>query len=188
MCSKCGRPLVSEKGVCCSCASTPWMSAMDRIIPLFPYDGGGQRLLTSWKIDGCRGLSAIFASVIDKNLSTIPDIKLHATIVPVPPRPGKIRSKGWDQIEELSRILENKHHVKIERILQRTAREQQKSLGREARLHNMKGNISCLNVKAPETAIIIDDLMTTGATLESCAEALKNAGSRVVYGLTLFHD
>ena len=66
---------------------------------------------------------------------------------------------------------------------------QQKKLGRLARHTNMRGAIAVKGtIAVPQKAIVIDDLMTTGATLEACADALKAAGCGKVYGLTLFFD
>lgn len=186
-CSRCGRPLISVRGLCMTCRATPLLSAIDRVLPLFPYDILGQELLTSWKIDGLRGLSWTFAGflaevVLRSGLSGV-------SVVPVPPRPGKIREKGWDQIEELARMLERRYAIPVDRCLERTGGLQQKKLGRLARTANLRGYIGVRRgFVAPSAAIVLDDLMTTGSTLDACAEALKNAGCGKVYGLTLFFD
>lgn len=183
-CIKCGRPLISEHELCTTCRNTPFLNAIDRIIPLFPYTSLGQELLTSWKIKGCRGLSRIFSLCYATALE-----KSDFMIIPVPPRPGKIREKGWDQMEEIACFLETDFQIKVNRILKRQHSFQQKKLGRLERKLNLKGKISVLpDVIIPKTAILIDDLMTTGSTLDACAEALKCAGTLKVYGLTLFHD
>ncbi len=183
-CAKCGRPLISARELCTACRALPLFSAIDRIITLFPYTGAGTELLAAWKINGMRSLSRPFAQLLSAVLecSSIP-------LVPVPPRPGKIREKGWDQIEELARILERSHGKTVLRCLRRTGGVQQKKLGKAGRSGNLKGYIEIIaGMVLPETVIIIDDLMTTGSTLDACAGILKSAGCRKVYGLTLFFD
>ena len=183
-CMKCGRPLISEKDLCYTCRINPFLNDIDRIIPLFPYTSLGQELLTSWKIKGCRGLSRIFSECFANALK-----KNDFVIVPVPPRPGKIRQKGWDQMEEISFFLEKVFHRKVNRILERQNSFEQKKLGRLERKLNLKGKIRVVKgVPIPSTVILIDDLMTTGSTLDACAEALKCSGVHTVYALTLFHD
>jgi predicted amidophosphoribosyltransferase len=62
-------------------------------------------------------------------------------------------------------------------------------LGREGRAHNLKGAIRVKSrSEIPARAIVLDDLMTTGATLNACATALREAGCAEVYGITLFYD
>jgi Predicted amidophosphoribosyltransferases len=162
------------------------LQSIDRIIPLYPYTPWGQELLSVWKLSGMRGFSRVYAGLLAVALGgTGPG----CTVVPVPPRPGKIREKGWDQVEDLVRILEREHGIGVTRCLWRTARIQQKRLGRAGRVMNLRGHVSARpGFPVPETGILIDDLMTTGATLDSCAEALKSAGCRTVWGLTLFYD
>jgi predicted amidophosphoribosyltransferase len=135
-----------------------------------------------------RGLSWPFAQCLAQVILADPSI-IGVPIVPVPPRSGKMREKGWDQIEDLVKILSRIYNIPVIRCLTRTGGLQQKKLGRVERLRNIRGNISVIpGITIPERAIILDDLVTTGSTLDSCAEALKNAGCGKVYGLALFFD
>lgn len=170
------------------CRTTPNLSAVDRIVPLYSYEGAGQELLNAWKTSGVRGLSFPFAQCLAAALQRAA-LAEPVTVVPVPPRPKKMREKGWDQIEELAGLLERFFGIRVLRALVRTGGIQQKKLGRLARYSNLKGHI-CLKkgVSLPETVILLDDLMTTGSTIDACAGELKAAGCGKVYGLTLFFD
>lgn len=164
------------------------LAYIDRIFPLFPYDAYGQDLLVSWKIRGMRGLSELYADILAEFISGSPELS-GLPVVPVPPRPGKMKEKGWDQVRELSFFLSRKHHIYVFDCLTRTSWMQQKKLGRAERFSNMKGRFSMKSaMKIPERVIVLDDLVTTGSTLDACAEALKGANCGKVYGLTLFYD
>ncbi len=184
-CLCCGRLLISALERCIDCRTVSPLQKIDRVYPLFPYDRMAQELLAAWKIGGCFGLTGLFARYMAIKLADFPGIP----VIPVPPRPGKIREKGWDQIEQLARILEREYRVPVLRCLRRSSSVQQKKLGREARGINLKGCITLKkDFRIPEKAIVIDDIMTTGATLDSCAAVLKEGGVSCVYGLTIFYD
>lgn len=186
-CAKCGRPLVSADGICVSCRLIPSLSAVDSILPLFPYSVMAHELLGEWKTRGDRGLTWSFARIIREAL-LLPEFA-NASVVPVPPRPTKIWDKGWDQMEDIAQALERSFGVSVIRCLSRSSRIAQKTLGRAARQQNLKGHLETIaGVSLPETAVIIDDLMTTGSTIDACANALKVAGCGKVCGLTLFFD
>jgi predicted amidophosphoribosyltransferase len=102
----------------------------------------------------------------------------------VPPRPGKIKKTGWDQIEYLAALLEK---LSIRRCLKRLPSKSQKELNRENRISNLKGRI-ILTGTPPETAVLIDDVITTGSTMDTCAEVLKTGGAKRVYGICLFYS
>jgi len=184
-CSVCGKQLISEKDMCLNCRDEPLLLHTDSVYPIHPYRLWKKELLFQWKIYGNRIFSFTAASLYNQVLcskyNTIP-------IVPVPPRPGKIFSKGWDQMHDISKILHKMYGRTILYILKRTEKKQQKKLTREERLHQMghlyeiKKNIKCI----PEEVVIIDDIMTTGVTLENCAELLKKAGVKKVHAVTLF--
>lgn len=183
-CSVCGRILVSEHGTCMQCRTKKLLSHTDIVFPLYSYRLWNTMLLFRWKIEGERVLSPFFAS---ETAAALALLEPGFTIVPVPPRPGKIREKGWDQIEELSRFLELRYHFKTARILERSSRREQKTLDRENRLETIGSSYSLKKgVSVPAKVCIIDDVLTTGATVESCAAVLKAGGAQTVYAVTLF--
>ena len=182
-CRICGKSLISEDEICMSCR---------KVVPVFPYRLWAKTLLFEWKMQNQRSLSLFFAeicnSVIKKRISE------DVFIVPVPPRPGKIKSRGWDQIEELSEILKVKFGYKVLKLLVRTEKIQQKKLDRKKRLSS-KGKIYTESKllkrlysenSLPEQVLLIDAVLTTGVTVESCCEILKNAGISKVDVLSLF--
>lgn len=184
-CARCGRQLVSAHMLCTDCRTVGPLQAIDRVFPLYSYDRTAQELLAAWKMGCYFGLTAVFARCLVPVLSQFPGIP----VVPVPPRPGKIRQKGWDQIDVLARHLEARYGIPVLRCLQRISIVQQKNLGRDARGKNLQGNIVLKNnTSIPDTVIVLDDIMTTGATLEACAHVLKDTGGGRVYGVTLFYD
>ena len=75
----------------------------------------------------------------------------------------------------------------MNRCLKRLPSRSQKELNREERGKNLKGRIFCVKTP-PKTALLFDDVFTTGATLNACAAALLSGGAEKVYGLCLFYD
>ncbi len=191
-CTHCGRLLISEQGVCTSCRLREEENEenfCDRIFSIFSYQDKIGKTLTQWKIFNQRGFADFFARVVFKFIERKADLQ-NIPLVPVPPRPKKIKTKGWDQIEDLAVQLEANHNIKIFRALKRDDGSSQKSLSSKMRKTNLKGKIHLKSegLKISETLIILDDVMTTGATLNLCAKTLKEAGCKTVYGLCLFYD
>ena len=193
-CSGCGRPLVSEIGRCLSCrAKDETLGNADNStvgsVVLFPYMGKYRNLLSAYKFGGNLALANFFA---EKTLEALGrDVFREAEVVPVPPRPGRIRKTGWDQIGYLARLLETgvgkNEGVRVNRCLRRLKSESQKELGREKRGTNLRGRMVPV-CRAPETAVVFDDVMTTGSTLAACAATLREGGTKTVLGLCLFWD
>ena len=139
-------------------------------------------------------MSVFFAGLLSQALK-----KLKADIiVPVPPRKGKIKEKGWDQIDELCSLLEYKYGYRVLKLLERHTKVQQKKLDREGRLQQIGKAYFCVPEQVlkqrlkpyggvfPEAVVLLDDVCTTGSTLESCAQILKEVGIKKITGITLF--
>ncbi len=198
-CKTCGKPLVSEIEFCSVCRTNPTIKSMDGIFLSKSYRLWKKNLLFEWKIQEKRSLSPIFAWLVHLELKKIESqLQEKLFVVPVPPRPGKIRSKGWDQIEELCFFLSKGWNVPILSLLKRYSRTQQKKLDRVQRLGTIAGAYGDAGEKIisrikkrfggelPDSVVLIDDVLTTGATLEACSRILKNLGIKKVYGITLF--
>jgi ComF family protein len=173
-------------------------TAFDRASLLFPYRGDFRKILTAWKFGGQPWLGRFLAECLQTALMPLEREERDRTDtawVPVPPRPGKIRKAGWDQVESLARFLEQIPSavgaLPVCRCLARLPSQAQKTLGREDRRRNLAGNIRVKPSWAgriPAIAVLFDDVYTTGSTLDACAAALKTGGARKVYGVCLFYD
>lgn len=192
-CKKCGKVLVSEMEICMECRERQGESSLDALFPLHSYRQWKKELAFAWKSEGQRRLSPLFARLLFKALE---ELGLeNAPLVPVPPRPGKIKETGWDQVDDLARILRKKYGVQVRAdILVRKSSGQQKRLGRDERLgsggaaYDLRPAFrqAAGTAPVPQEAVLLDDIVTTGATMEKCAWLLKAAGVEKVYGLALF--
>lgn len=193
-CCICGKELLSTDRICLQCREKSVLMHTDFVIPIFSYRLWNKELMFLWKSEGIRTLSRVFARIIRDVL-----IKIEVNvIVPVPPRPGKIQKKGWDQIDELAAILKYRYGFKVVPLLERHSDLQQKKLARDERLgmigksYFLRKEKQILNALkdfegfVPLKACILDDVLTTGSTIENCAALLKKIGIPEVCAVTLF--
>jgi ComF family protein len=190
-CSICGRPLISEQGACLQCrgreeAGPEGLHVFDGALSVFPYAGKSRRLLRAYKFGKNLPLGNFLAERIVEALGRLPPDAREGVPVPVPPRPGKVRATGWDQVAWLGRRLAALGK-RPQSCLKRLPSKSQKELDKVNRKTNLAGKILCVK-PPPKTAILFDDVITTGATLDACASALKEAGAEKVYAVCLFYD
>jgi competence protein ComFC len=111
-------------------------------------------------------------------------------IIPIPLHPRRERERGYNQAALLARQLEPAIGLPInETILTRTRDTRpQVGLGSAERQQNVAGAFTCVDsILAGRSVLLLDDVTTTGATLEAAAYALRAAGAREVWGLTVAH-
>lgn len=194
-CGVCGRMLISEIGMCSCCKTEPCLRSVDEAYSLHGYQLWKKSLLFAWKLEDKRGLSVYFAKIFYRKLRSLEkEHGLSLPVVPVPPRAGKIRERGWDQIDELCWYLSKGWNVKVLPVLERMTRIQQKKLDRIQRIDSMKTAYRLKKEKAlqrfftsvPEAVVLADDVLTTGSTVEACARELKSLGIKKVFSITLF--
>jgi ComF family protein len=190
-CSICGRPLISELVTCLPCRNGGKYH-FDRIVALFPYAGDYQKMLAAYKFGKRLAIGNFLLEKLVESLGLFPDFMLKAPVLtPVPPRPGKIKQTGWDQIDYLARLLEKAYRrgeqpFPVFRCLKRSSSQAQKKLSKAERLTNLVNKIQCYRPVPPEI-MLFDDVITTGATMNACAAALKQSGAKKVYGVCLFY-
>ena len=201
-CELCGKPMVSGQGRCLSCREGPERS-YDRLVTIFSYSGNYKKLFSEYKFNKNLAIGHFFAEIIIKAYRHLCQSEkgLPCFLIPVPPRPGKIKKTGWDQVEYLSWLVKagwgEPHRqdsglnpntgLTVYHCLKRLESKVQKELSREDRLKNLKGRVT-LCKEAPPVAIIMDDVITTGSTLDVCSAALKSCGTQKVFGICLMYD
>ncbi|MBE6350226.1 MAG: ComF family protein [Spirochaetaceae bacterium] len=180
-CSLCGRILLSEKGICMYCRRKT--NQRISVCALFPYALWMKDLVFQWKEANLRKFSY---SIAHFYYETIKEKYSDYVIVPIPPRPKKIFALGWDQMNDIANYLKYYFHCDVQKLLKRTENFQQKKLSKEERLYSKnKYVVKNENMTLPKKILLIDDIMTTGATIESCGILLKNKGATEVCALVL---
>lgn len=103
-----------------------------------------------------------------------------------PRRRVEISKYGFDQAEELAKSITEKTSIPTASLLKRTGSSKpQKKLNKEDRKANIKGRFSCTTNLNGKRILLVDDVITTGATVNECAKMLKKQGAKAVYVWTI---
>ena len=160
--------------------------AFDKARSFGIYEDSLRRLIHLFKYDKMRPLARPLAGHM---AAVLPQLGVIDLCVPVPLFRWRRWQRGFNQSELLAVELCRAAGIQLGRgVLQRVkATESQAGLSNRARLANMAGAFA---VRKPELVngrrvLVIDDVMTTGATLEACAKTLKKAGAGYVAALTI---
>lgn len=200
-CPSCASLLSGGENICWRCRDGIGKKlSVAGMHPAHSYALWRKELLFDWKSRGIRSLSPFFAALAERKIRDAEkgeDSPL--CVVPVPPRPGKIRRRGWDQVDELCFYLRHGYGRRVLRILRRLSKNQQKKLSREERLGTRGKGYRAVDGKklrkalfragfdsVPETVVLVDDVVTTGATVCDCASVLASLGVRRVHCVSLF--
>ena len=171
-CRRCALPLAAA-GVCGACVRTPPPFAASRaaFVYSFPLD----RLLPRLKFHGDLAAGRLLSQLMVEALAPAPR---PMALVPVPLHPSRLRQRGYDQALELARPLARALGVPLRADTLRRVRATaaQSELDAATRRHNVRGAFVARAGQLPGHVALVDDVMTTGATLAECAGALHRAG------------
>jgi predicted amidophosphoribosyltransferase len=166
LCALCGAPVAWPVERCRECAGRrlAFVSARAAV----PYDGDVRRLVRRWKEGGLRSLAAVAAEVVVERV-----LRPEADVVTfVPPDLWRARRRGHHPAEQLAREVAERWQLPCAALLRSTAVRRQRGLSRTERQRNPA---FCALATVP-SAVLVDDVYTTGATANAAARAL---GGRV---------
>ena len=146
----------------------------------FLYEGAPRELVLGLKLHGLRGNAAPLADALCRNAWR--DGLSGRVVTWVPGTPGDVRRRGYDHAEVLARAVAARLGLPAARLLGlQGPKMDQTGLSAAQRRQNPKGAFVARPVGGE--VVIVDDVMTTGTTICTCARALRGAGARTVEGL-----
>ncbi len=189
-CSLCGTPYVSQ-GImdhpCGGCSTKKRYFTIARSIGA--YEGSLREAIHRWKYEGKTFLTPYFGQQMVEGLSRYWDPKEVDLLIPVPLHKNRLRERGFNQALLLVREIHSRTGIPY---LKRTLRKRkptppQVNLSGLERERGVKGafEITAGDKIVEKSILLIDDVYTTGATVNECAKVLLEAGAKRVDVLTL---
>jgi ComF family protein len=178
-CAVCALPLASAT-VCGACMNRP--PAFDRLSAVFAYDFPVNALIHAFKYGGRLALAPALGEALASAGAPVADV-----LVPVPLAPRRLRERGFNQALELARIVSRRHGIPILAGACRRVADTppQVALPWRERAKNVRRAFACDAALSGSRVAVVDDVVTTGATLNEVARSLRQAGAVSVAGWVL---
>ncbi len=160
-------------------------AGLDAIVVAWRYEGSVRRAVHALKYQRRRRVARVLANALAASLGECP---YGDALIPVPLHPERLAERGFNQSAELARHLARRWSLPVlaNGLIRQRDTGHQARLRRRERQTNVAGAFAWrAPTPPPARAILVDDVLTTGATLGACAAALRAAGSRQVVALTL---
>ena len=183
LCRRCGVELPSVRNECGCRARLP---SLTRLRSAVAYEGPVEHAVRRFKYEGWRRLAAPLAQLLAERL--VIEGMAARWVVAVPLHPDRLRQRGFNQAELLSRELRRRLSLDTPPGALTRTRPTPPQVGRDRlrRLENVKGAFAWTGpILNGESVFVLDDVATTGATLDACARALRAAGSGPVTGVSV---
>ena len=184
-CRQCGLPLVDAPvPLCGECIVRP--SPFQQVVAPFAFEPPAAELVRGIKFGGDLVANRVLATLLAAEIADRYE-RLPAVILPVPLHWRRLVLRGHNQAGLIARTLGRKLGVPVEfdSVRRVRATRAQTGLDRAARRRNLNGAFTCRAAVAERAVAVVDDVLTTGATLTAMAHCLKTAGAREVHVWTL---
>ena len=181
-CIRCGHPQDTDR-LCPICRETP--SHLDRITASAIFAHPLRDAIHELKYNNCRSLARPLG---ERMAAAWRQAGLAADVIfPVPLHAARLAERGYNQSALLARVVGREVGVPIDEtaLVRAKATQQQAMLKAVERWENVKGAFTCSGDIRGKHIVLVDDVCTTGSTLEACAAALRAAGAARVWAFTL---
>jgi ComF family protein len=184
-CDACGDPLATWRIDCRPCKCTRCRRQNRRIVmtrAIGSYDGALRAIVHAFKYDGRRSLAARLGDMMQARGVDV--LRGADAVVPVPLHPSRRRERGFDQAADLARHVGLPVAHALRRVRPTAVQAGLPAARRHGNVRDAFAPRSAAAALQGRIVVLIDDVSTTGATLEACARALGDAGIREVRALT----
>jgi ComF family protein len=187
LCARCGLPISPPRHLCAACAARTPAFHVARALGLYLAEPGLlnplARAVRALKFHGHRAA----ATSLGAALATVLPLPREATIVPVPLHPARLRERGYNQALLLARALARTARLGLapRALVRRRPTPSQARLDAAARRANLAGAFLAPAPLPAGPVVLVDDVLTTGATADACARTLRDAGATAVVVLTV---
>jgi competence protein ComFC len=185
-CLHCGKQLNEQYGdcICPDCKTGEFY--YERAFSCFEYSGMGKKLIHKLKYEGKIQLTPVIAGLMAERLEN-ERLAIDA-IVPVPIHEKKLMARGFNQSYIIARELGERLRKPVADCLERKSEtKEQYNLSRNQRVLNISGAFSVklsYNIGKYMNILLVDDIYTTGSTVNECSKVLKRAGADKVFVIT----
>lgn len=190
-CGRCGVglpegafPAPTEGARCAECGDSP--SFLSRTLAAGSYTGALRAAHHAYKFEGFEGLAVPLADRMARRVENL--AKGWDLIVPIPARPSQVRERGFAPVGRLAALLSRRWGIPMaeDRLVKVRSTRPQRELSGEERRRNLRGAYAVRRrISAGIRVLLVDDVTTTGATLEEAAGALLAGGAKRVEALVL---
>ena len=193
ICQRCGVVLPSGGAHCFHCRGSKAAKYKCKIIrSACNFNEFSRGLVYALKYQGAEYVALYMGSVMAHRFGMLPELAGVNWVVPVPLFPARQKKRGYNQSECLARAFckQTNLPLDVKSLVRVRDTGSQTKLGRTQRVTNMDGAFTVKNPAAVKgkTVLLIDDVATTGSTLEACAQALRLAGAKRVLAYTFARE
>jgi ComF family protein len=180
LCAACARPCSTRETICTACAQrlaharpgVTTIAGVERVIWAAPYEGVARELVAGLKFGGRLQVATVIAGAI---VRALPNPSGAEAVVAVPPAPARRRRRGFDAAELIAGEVAGELGLPVLGGLRRANGPRQVGRRRADRLASPP-RVEPIGA-APACVLLVDDVLTTGATLAACAPALERGGA-----------
>lgn len=184
-CEICGGENSGKGKVCVECKGRHFNFVKNYSI--FSYVDDVRNKIVSFKQNGNKAIGEMFAYFISDKYDEINAKHNIDIVIPVPISDARRKSRKFNQSEVLCSQISDRDKVNNSILIRTKDTPHQTGLSRSNREENLKNSFEIKDKKIikSKTILVVDDIYTTGATLNACAKVLKNCGAKEIFTLTL---